>query len=373
MYCLEISAIIFNNLHFLHIHNTIAANNLTMDVTIIGFFYMKKHVIMKKLIINSMYKYNLKVIAFSPTQIIVLGFLSLIFIGSLLLSLPFATRAGSHIGFSKALFTSTSAVCVTGLVVVDTNTTWSAFGQTVILFLIQAGGLGIMASATLFSLIIGRRVSLKERLTIQESLNEFSLSGVVRMLKNILIATFTIELAGAFLLSFRLIPLYGISAGTFKSVFHSVSAFCNAGFDLFGSPGNEFTSLTPFANDPFVILPITLLFIIGGLGFVVWRDVVLIGKCKSFMLHTKVVLLVTSILILLGSILIFIFEYNNPATLGNLPLISKITNAYFQAVTPRTAGFNTLSLADMSDSSKFLLSCLCLLGVLQDQLPAELK
>jgi len=317
---------------------------------------------MKHLFINWLEKRKFMLAKLSPTQTIVAGFVLLILVGTVLLSLPVAARSGYNIGPIDALFTATSAVCVTGLVVVDTNSAWTLFGQFVILLLIQIGGLGIMSAATLFSLIVGRRMGLKERLTIQESLNEFNLSGVVKTLKTILIATFIIEAAGAVILSTRLIPLYGIKDGIIKSVFHSVSAFCNAGFDIFGSRGNEFTSLSAFNNEPLIVLPISFLFILGGLGFVVWKDVVTVRKFSDFMLHTKVVLLATAVLIVSGTIMLFIFEYNNPATLKELPLLSKIMNAYFHAVTPRTAGFNTLSIGEMTGPSKFLNIFLMFIG-----------
>jgi trk system potassium uptake protein TrkH len=244
----------------------------------------------------------------------------------------------------------------------DTNTAWSVFGKLVILFLIQAGGLGIMSLATLFSLLTGRQVSLKERLTIQESLNEFSLAGVVRTLKNILIATFLIELAGAALLCLSLVPLYGFPDGAGRAVFQSISAFCNAGFDVFGSEGNEFASLSAFTNDPVVLLTSSTLFIVGGLGFIVWKDMVTVRRFSGFLLHTKVVLITTFFLIAAGAVLIFLFEYNNPSTLQKLSLPSKVMNAFFHAVTPRTAGFNTISTADMSEPSKFVTIFLMFIG-----------
>lgn len=303
-----------------------------------------------------------KVFNMSPPQIIVFGFTILIILGTVLLSLPISSKSGQGIGFEDALFTATSAVCVTGLVVVDTYSHWTVFGQTVILLLIQIGGLGIMSMATLFSLVLGRKMGLKARLTIQESLSDFTLSGVVKMLRNILIVTLVIELIGAVLLSTRLIPLYGLQNGVFKSVFHSVSAFCNAGFDIFGTPNNQFTSLVYFRNDPVLLLTICTLFIVGGLGFIVWRDVVIVRKFSNFMLHTKVVLLATFILTISGTILILLFEFNNSSTLKELPLMSKLINSFFHSVTPRTAGFNTLPMNTMTEPSKFITILLMFIG-----------
>ena len=317
---------------------------------------------MRKILLQNHPNKVIRLFNFSPTQIIALGFAFMALLGGILLSLPVASRSGMSAGFTNSLFTATSAICVTGLVVVDTHSHWSEFGQAVIIFLIQIGGLGFMSMATLFSLIIGRRVSLKERLTIQESLNEFTLSGMVRTLKNILLATLFIELIGALLLSTRLIPIYGIRDGIIRSVFHSISAFCNAGFDIFGNPGSEFVSLVPFRNDPLIILVISFLFIVGGLGFLVWREVWFTRRFSHLMLHTQVVLLATILLIFIGTLLLFLFEYNNAATIRDLPFWSKLLNAYFHAVSPRTAGFNTLQVADMTESSKFVTILLMFIG-----------
>lgn len=270
-----------------------------------------------KLFFNNLDKNNVKnrektrLPHFSPLHAIAIGFATLIILGAILLFMPISTNSGQSVNFIDALFTATSAVCVTGLVVFDTNVVWSAFGQTVIIILIQVGGLGIMSVATLFSLFLGRRIGLKERLAIQESLNEFSLTGIVRIFKNILIGALAIEITGALILSTKLIPLYGFSKGLGKSVFHSISAFCNAGFDLFGSLGNEFVSLTGFNQDPVILFTISFLIIIGGLGFIVWKDTLSNRNFSNFMLHTKVVLLTTLILITAGTILLYIFEYNN--------------------------------------------------------------
>ncbi len=296
----------------------------------------------------------------APANVIVIGFLSAILIGTILLILPFASKSGHSAGFINALFTSTSSVCVTGLIVVDTATSWSIFGQTIIIILVQIGGLGIMTAAALFSLILGRRMGLKERLTLQESINDFNLQGIVKLFKNILIATFSIELVGAFILSFRFIPLFGWANGIAKSVFHSISAFCNAGFDILGTTTQPFQSLTNYNKDPLIVLVIALLFVVGGLGFVVWRDIVKVRKFKEFMLHTKIVLIFSGVLILTGTILFLLFEFSN--TLEGMPFMQKVLNALFHSITPRTAGFNTLPLNEMTSQSQLLTIILMFIG-----------
>ncbi|WP_279230926.1 TrkH family potassium uptake protein [Natranaerovirga pectinivora] len=305
----------------------------------------------------------------SPAQILVLGFLFVIFLGGFLLNLPIASRDGDSVGFINAIFTATSAVCVTGLVVVNTLAHWTLFGQIVILVLIQIGGLGFMTMTTAIFILIGRKITLKERLIIQEALNEYTLSGMVRLIRKILLGTFIIEGMGAILLSIRFVPMYGLSRGIFMSIFHSVSAFCNAGFDIIG--GN---SLTPFAGDLLVNVIIILLIVLGGLGFTVWWDIIRVGKEKvaknhsfkrffqKLTLHTKLVLVISSFLIMLGFVFFFLVEFNNPNTLGQMSLPNKILAALFQGVTPRTAGFNTFDLSLMNDASKFMTIILMFIG-----------
>jgi len=308
-----------------------------------------------------------------PATQIVMSFMLAIIVGTVLLALPFATKASGGIGFFNALFTATSAVCVTGLVVADTASTWSVFGQTVIIILIQIGGLGIMTAAYSFILVLGKRMGLKERMTIRESLNNFSIQGVVKLFRTILITTFSIELIGVILLSTRFIPAFGFWNGLAKSVFHSISAFCNAGFDIMGTEAAPFVSMTGFNRDPIVVITIAFLFIIGGLGFVVWKDIVSLetdeisGKRKirltrfrDMMLHSKVVIIMTVSLILLGTFLILIFENNN--TLAGLGFFHKIDNAFFHSVTPRTAGFNTLPVDKMLPETQFLTTILMFIG-----------
>nr|WP_330389574.1 TrkH family potassium uptake protein [Geosporobacter ferrireducens] len=294
----------------------------------------------------------------NPAQIMVLGFASVILIGSILLNLPIASRNGESIGFVNALFTATSAVCVTGLVVVDTGTYWTVFGQTVILFLIQIGGLGFMTLATLIFFILGKKITLRERLVMQEALNQFKISGIVRLTQYILVATFLIEGIGAILLSIRFIPIFGVSKGIAYSIFHSISAFCNAGFDLMG----DFTSLTSFVNDPLVNVVVWILIVIGGLGFTVVVDCLQKKRFSRFSLHTKMVLSISAALIGLGFIMILILEYSNPATMGNLPLRGKLLSGMFHGITPRTAGFNTLPTDQLTTASIFLTIVLMFIG-----------
>ncbi|MCD6321440.1 MAG: Trk family potassium uptake protein [Clostridiales bacterium] len=296
----------------------------------------------------------------SPAALIVVAFLIAVMAGTALLIMPFSTKASGSIGFSNALFTATSAVCVTGLVIADTASTWSAFGQTIVLILIQIGGLGIMTAASTFSLILGRNIGLKERLTIQESLNEFSLQGVVKLFRYIIIATFSIEAIGSLLLATRFIPEFGFFSGLAKSIFHSISAFCNAGFDIMGTASAPFVSITNFNNDFIVVMTIGLLFVIGGFGFVVWKDIISVRKFKDFMLHTKVVIIMTAILIISGMILFFIFEYSN--TMEGMGFFQRLYNSFFHAVTPRTAGFNTLPVDKMLPQSQFLTMILMFIG-----------
>ena len=297
----------------------------------------------------------------SPTQFIVLGYVLVILIGSILLNLPVASKDGNSVGYVNALFTATSATCVTGLVVVDTYTHWTTFGQLTILFLLQIGGLGFMTMATLFSLMLGRKISFKERLFMAESLNHYSLEGIVRLTKQILLGTLMFEGAGAFILSIRFANEYGVAKGIYKGIFHAVSAFCNAGFDLMGE-SKKFTSLTAYVDDPIVNLTIMALVIIGGLGFYVWNNIYKAKSVNDLKLHTKLVLLISAVLLAGGFIFFFLLEFNNPDTLKPLSLGDKVLAAMFQSVTTRTAGFNTLPLSDLTNASKFMTIVLMFIG-----------
>lgn len=300
---------------------------------------------------------NGKIRYLSPARIIVFSFAVLILTGALLLSLPVASKNGQSAGFLTALFTSTSASCVTGLVVVDTLSQWSIFGQIVILILIQCGGLGIITLATFFSVLLGKKVSLRGMLLAQESINHFSFEGVLNLIKKVVIVTFAIELLGAILLSTSFVPKFG-ARGFYMGVFHSISAFCNAGFDIMG----DFQSFTRYNDDPVVIYTIAGLIIIGGLGFMVWKDLYEFPKNKSLLLHTKVVLIITAFLILFGTLFFFTFEHNNPATTQNMSLFEKINASFFHSVVTRTAGFNSFQLDNMREVSKVATIILMFIG-----------
>lgn len=289
------------------------------------------------------------------------GFLLLILIGGLLLSLPIASATGRSIGVFNAFFTSTSAVCVTGLVAVDTGTALSLFGQIVLLVLIQMGGLGFVVFATLVMVLLGRRISLKNRVLIRESMSVATYSGLVRLTLVYGGMALCIELAGAVLLSLRFVPLYGWGKGLYFSLFHAVSAFCNAGFDLFG----HFSSLTGFAHDPLVVLTISALIILGGLGFSVMFECIHYHRqLHRLSLHAKVVLVVTLGLLVVGTLGYLLLEGSNPATLGadGMCFGDKLLNAFFQSVTMRTAGFNTIDLSSMREATKLWSVILMFIG-----------
>jgi len=304
---------------------------------------------------------DMGIIKLQPTQVLVMGFAAVILIGALLLDLPSASQSGQSVGFVNAIFTATSAVCVTGLSVVDTGTHWSLFGKGIILVLIQIGGLGFMTMATMAAIILGKKISLKERLVIQEALNQYSLAGLVRFSKYIVILTFIIEGVGAVLLSFRFIPEFGWSTGIAYSIFHSVSAFCNAGFDLIGNG----RGLTPYVSDPIVSLTISFLIIIGGIGFSVITDVAAnkrVKRIKRISFHTKMTLFITAALLIIGFVGFTIIEWKNPHTLGGLSVSEKLLAGFFQSTTTRTAGFNTVDFSLMTNASKLLTMMLMFIG-----------
>lgn len=294
-------------------------------------------------------------------QMILLIFLGFIVIGSILLCLPAASQDGRSIGFVDALFTATSATCVTGLVVVDTYTHWTIFGKAVILLLIQIGGLGFMTIATMLSFFLRRTIGMRQRLLMAESLSHENLQGVVRLVQHILIGTLLFEGVGAVILTLRFIPDYGLWGGFTKGVFHSVSAFCNAGFDLMGQ-NEPFSSLTAYGGDWVVNLTIMALIVIGGLGFMVWEDILQNRRWRRLRLHTKVVLTVTFGLILGGFIMISLLEFGNPNTIAHTDLSHKILVPMFQSVTARTAGFNSVPVGDMTRASLFVMIILMFIG-----------
>lgn len=303
---------------------------------------------------------NNKMFELEPTKIIVFSFIAVIFWGTLLLTLPIASKSGQSAGFLTALFTSTSSTCVTGLVVEDTFTQWSLFGQIVILLLIQTGALGFVTLATFFSILLGRKVGLKTMILAQESLNHFSFENILKLIRNVVITTLIIESIGALILSTRFVPKFGVK-GIYMSIFHAVSAFCNAGFDIMGEQG-LYSSLTGFNEDPVVLYTVSALIILGGLGFMVWRDLIDYRKNKELLLHTKVVLIMTAFLLTFGALLFFTFEFNNPDTLGSLGLPTKINAAFFHSVATRTAGFNTLALDQMQEISKVITMVFMFIG-----------
>jgi len=293
-----------------------------------------------------------------PVQKVALGFMAVILIGGLLLTLPLAAQSGHSVGFLNALFTSTSAVCVTGLVVVDTGTTYSLFGQIVVLILIQTGGLGFMTIATLFFMAVRKRINLRERMIIAESLNADSLSGLVRLVKTAATVAFSFEAVGACLLMIRFIPQLGVASGIYASIFHAVSAFCNAGFDIMGN----YTSLTGYIRDPLINFTIMTLIIFGGMGFAVIHELIVRKRHQKLSLHAKIVVSMTAVLVVGGMLLFTFMEWSNPATIGNLSIGNKFMAGAFQSVTPRTAGFNTIDQASMYSGSKLLTMILMFIG-----------
>lgn len=292
-----------------------------------------------------------------PPQFLALGFLGLIITGTLLLSLPVSWNPGVEVGFLDALFTATSAVCVTGLAVVDTANTYSIFGQVVIMLLIQFGGLGFMTAAVVTSLLFGRRISVKDRKVIKESLGPSAARDVAGVILRIVRLTLVIELTGAVLLSLAWLGQYGLSAFYF-GLFHSISAFNNAGFDLIGN----FQSLTPFTGSSLVLLVIIFLVFLGSLGYPVIGELLYFSKSRKLSINTKIVLTVTGILLAAGFFGILLLESGNPSTFGGLNLKEKLLNAVFYSVVPRTAGFSTLNTAAMTQGGLLLFIILMAIG-----------
>lgn len=292
----------------------------------------------------------------SSFQIIILGFAGVIVLGALLLMLPISTQNGAVTPFSKTLFTATSAVCVTGLVVFDTASYWSGFGQLIILIMIQIGGLGVISVASFLSMLAGRKISLMQRQTMQNALSAPQMGGIVKLTRFIFLVSFAIEGIGALLLMPVFMTKYGIR-GIWMAVFHSVSAFCNAGFDLMGNQTGQYSSLTSFAGSGYVTLVICLLIMIGGIGFLTWKDIaVKKTRFKEYSMQTKVILVTTAILIVIPAVFFFFSDF------ANEPLKDRICMSVFQAVTPRTAGFNTADLNKMSDAGRSVMMLLMLIG-----------
>lgn len=296
----------------------------------------------------------------SGMQLIAGGFFLIIFIGTLLLLLPFASRPGEHTSFLEALFTSASATCVTGLVVVDTFSHWTLFGQAVILCLIQIGGLGFITIGITVSMLLRRKIGLKERGLIRESFNIIELRGMVRLTKRVILGTLFFELTGAVILSLCFIPKMGVFQGVYYGIFHSVSGFCNAGFDLMGRYAS-FSSLTGYNSHPIVLLTIMALITIGGIGFFVWNDLYEHKfHFRKYALHTKIVISFSFLLIFGGALLFYLLERNN--LFAGMNITDTVLNALFCSVTPRTAGFNTVDVGSMTDGGKLLTVILMFIG-----------
>lgn len=294
----------------------------------------------------------------TPYQILTLGIFVLILCGAFLLMLPAASRDGTSIAFVDALFTATSAVCVTGLSVFDTGTQFTLFGQIVIILLIQIGALGFMTMATLMTILMRKKLQLRDRLIMQESLNQLTFSGIVKLVQYIVKATLLIEFIGGSILAVRFGLEYG-AEGIYFGYWHAVSAFCNAGFDVIGANRGN---LTGYVGDFTVNMALTSLIILGGLGFTVIADIIEQRQFRFFSLHSKIVLAATGVLIFLGTIGIFILEFHNPHTLGPLSLWEKCLASYFQAITVRTAGFSTVSLGNLTHAAVFLMVMLMFIG-----------
>ncbi|MEG2338391.1 MAG: TrkH family potassium uptake protein [Clostridium sp.] len=301
---------------------------------------------------------HFKFFKLKPVQILALGFAALILLGAILLMLPISSKSGTYTSFLDSLFTATSATCVTGLVVVDTGTHWSTFGQIVIITLIQIGGLGFMTFSTLIAILLGKRVSLKERLIMREAYNAFDIQGLVKLVIYVLTITFTIEGVGALILTTQFAQDFSIGTSIYYGIFHSISSFCNAGFDLLGG----FNSYTSYVTNPVLSLTVAALIVLGGIGFFVIAEIIGHKKRKKYSLHTKVVVITTLLLIVVGAVLFFILEHNNPKTMGDLSVRDQVVASIFASVTPRTAGANTISTTDMTIASQFLTVILMFIG-----------
>ena len=297
----------------------------------------------------------------SAMKVIAIAFAAIILLGAALLTLPAASRSGVSCGFLPALFTATSATCVTGLTLFDTYTQWSGFGQVVIISLIQIGGLGFMSAGTLFVFLLRKRIGLKQRLVMAQSLSVSDVDGIEELQKTVLKGSFAIEGIGALILFLWFLPEFGFEKALKWGIFHSISAFCNAGFDIFGciTPGS---SLMEFQSDPVVLLTLSALVILGGLGFLVWQDVAANRSFRKCSVYTRLVLVTTCGLLLLGWAVICLLEWNNPGTLGPMSLGEKLLNGLFQSVTLRTAGFVAVDQALLTDSGKAASMVLMLIG-----------
>lgn len=299
---------------------------------------------------------------YTPPQILVVGFLLIILVGTCLLKLPIALNPGLSISWMDAFFTATSATCVTGLVVVDTSIHFSGVGQAIILILIQVGGLGFMTMAALFFFVLKKRITLKERLLLQESMKQASIEGVVRLIRRVLLFSITIECVAAVVFAIRWSVDFGWQQATWFGVFHAISLFNNAGFDIFGQVSGPFSSLILYKNDWLVNLISMVLIVLGGLGFIVLSEVLDYPKTKKLTLHSKVVISISLLLIVVGALVIFIFEYSNGRTLQSEHIGDKILASFFQSVTARTAGAATMDFTGLRQATQFFIIMLMFVG-----------
>ena len=299
--------------------------------------------------------------ATNPTKIIALTFVIIILLGACLLMLPVSSRNGVSCGFRPALFTATSATCVTGLVLYDTWTQWSGFGQVVIITLIEIGGLGFMSIASIVIFLFRKKVGLRQRMVMAQALSLTDMEGVVRLQKLVLLGSLSVQGIGAAILTLHFLPDYGLATSLKWGAFHAVSAFCNAGFDIFGciTSGN---SLIELNSDPVLLLTLSALVIVSSLGFLVWQEIITERSWKKFSVYTKLVLLTTAALLLAGWALTCLLEWNNPQTLGSMGVEDKLLNGFFQSVTLRTAGFASIDQGAMTDASKAVSMVLMLIG-----------
>ncbi|MCR8642714.1 TrkH family potassium uptake protein [Paenibacillus sp. N1-5-1-14] len=299
-----------------------------------------------------------KYLSQSPPRILAVGIALIIMLGTVLLKLPFATNSGVTINWVDAFFTATSATCVTGLVVMDTGTTFSIFGQVVIISLVQIGGLGFMTFSMFFALVLKRRISLRERLILQAAMNTDSLEGIVRLIRRVLIYSLVMEGVAAIIFTIRWSMDMPLHRAIYQSIFHAISLFNNGGFDLFG----EFTSFQKFASDPLINIVSMILVLSGGLGFIVLSEILDYRKTRRLSLHSKVVISMTIILTLLGAIVIFIFEFTNIRTLGSMDFITKLYSSFFQSISARSSGTSTVGVEDLRQATQFFLILLMFIG-----------
>ncbi|MGB4588604.1 MAG: potassium transporter TrkG [Clostridiaceae bacterium] len=309
-----------------------------------------------------MQNFNKKKKTLDAFRILALGFATVIFTGATLLSMPFSSATGQFTNFLDTLFTATSAVCVTGLITLDTGLYWSMTGKTIIIILIEIGGLGFMAMSTIFALVLKKKITLKDRLVMQEAYNTFNLQGIISHVRYMIIFTLCVQGIAALVLMTQFIPMVGVGMGIYYGIWHSISAFCNAGFDLLGN----FTSVTVVNDNKVILLTLANLINIGGLGYLVWRE--LLGtlskkrKLRNISLHAKVVVTISLIMVIGGTLAFLILEWNNPLTMKDMTFGNKLVNSYFSTTTPRTAGFNSISNSGMSPASKLITMAYMFIG-----------